>query len=243
MLRMPAMHIPDGFIDVPTSAIFGLLTVVVAAWALRGSRQYLDDALAPLAGLAAVFIFAVQMLNFPVAAGTSGHLMGGALAAILVGPHAAVLALVVVLAVQALVFHDGGLIALGLNVFNIGVIASLVAWLVFRAALRVLPRNRTGVLVATAVAAFISVPASAAMFVVQYAMGGTTTLSISAVMTAMLSVHVLIGIGEAVITVLTVGAVLAVRPDLVYGARDLLPKTTLRVDSGAPVTPASTPKV
>lgn len=242
MLRIPAMHIPDGFIDVPTSALFGLLTVLVAAWALRGSRRYLDDALAPLAGLAAVFIFAAQMLNFPVTAGTSGHLMGGALAAILVGPHAAVLALVVVLGVQALVFHDGGLIALGLNVFNIGVIASLVGWFVFRAVLRVLPRNRTGVLTATAVAAFISVPASAAMFVVQYAMGGTTTLSLSAVLTAMLSVHVLIGIGEAVITVLTVGAVLAVRPDLVYGARDLLPKTILRLDSDTPAVPSVTPK-
>lgn len=234
---VPAMHIPDGFIDVPTAAAVAVVVAVVTAVSLRASRRTLDDATAPLAGLTAVFIFAVQMLNFPVAAGTSGHLMGGALAAILVGPATAILALLVVLSVQALVFHDGGLVALGLNVFNIGIVAVLVGWVCFRLVMRMGRRTRGGVLAATAVAAFISVPVSAAMFVVQYAVGGTTSLPISSVATAMLSVHVLIGIGEALITVLTVGAVLSVRPDLVYGARDLLARTRLVTDS----TPAAAP--
>jgi cobalt/nickel transport system permease protein len=235
--RVPVMHIPDGFIDVPTAAGAALLTIAITALALRGSRRSLDDATAPLAGLAAVFIFAVQMLNFPVAAGTSGHLIGGALAAILVGPHVAVLALVVVLSVQAIVFHDGGLVALGLNVFNIGIVAALVGWIVFRGAMRLLPKTRSGALIATGAAAFISVPVSALAFVVEYAIGGTTTLPIASVATAMLSVHVLIGIGEAAITVMTVGAVLSIRPDLVYGARGLLPTTTLVTGTAPAATP------
>jgi cobalt/nickel transport system permease protein len=237
VIRVPAMHIPDGFIDIPTAAGAALITVAVTALALRGSRRTLDDATAPLAGLAAVFIFAVQMLNFPVAAGTSGHLMGGALAAILVGPHVAVLALVVVLSVQALVFHDGGLVALGLNIFNIGIVAALVGWFVFRGVMRLLPKTRSGALIATGAAAFLSVPISALAFVIQYAIGGTTTLPIASVATAMLSVHVLIGIGEAAITVMTVGAVLSIRPDLVYGARGLLPTTTLVTGSAPAATP------
>jgi cobalt/nickel transport system permease protein len=237
VIRVPAMHIPDGFIDVPTAAGAALITVAITAFALRGSRRTLDDATAPLAGLAAVFIFAVQMLNFPVAAGTSGHLMGGALAAILVGPHVAVLALVVVLSVQALVFHDGGLVALGLNIFNIGIVAALVGWFVFRGVMRLLPKTRSGALIATGAAAFLSVPISALAFVFQYAIGGTTTLPIASVATAMLSVHVLIGIGEAAITVMTVGAVLSIRPDLVYGARGLLPTTTLVTGSAPAATP------
>jgi cobalt/nickel transport system permease protein len=238
-LVVPGMHIPDGFIDIPTAGAAVAIAAAVTAVALRGARRTLDDATAPLAGLTAVFIFAVQMLNFPVAAGTSGHLMGGALAAILVGPSAAVLALLVVLSVQALVFHDGGLVALGLNVLNIGIIAVLVGWLVFRLVLRALPRTRSSVLVATGLAAFISVPVSAGAFVVQYAIGGTTTLPITSVATAMLSVHALIGIGEAAITVLTVGAILSVRPDLVYGARDLLPSAVLTIDTTAVATPAA----
>jgi cobalamin biosynthesis protein CbiM len=112
------MHIPDGFIDIPTSSAFVALAGAGVALSLRGARSSLDDKTAPLAGLTATFIFAVQMLNFPVAAGTSGHLLGGALAAVLVGPFTATLALTVVLLMQALLFADGGLTAIGLNVFN-----------------------------------------------------------------------------------------------------------------------------
>lgn len=213
------MHIPDGFIDIPTSASFGLLAVAGTAVALKKARTELDDRTAPMAGLTAVFIFAVQMLNFPVAAGTSGHLLGGALATVLVGPYAASLAVTVVLGVQALLFADGGLSALGLNIFNLSIIAVLVSHLVFVAAKKVMPKNRGSIPIAAAIAALISVPVSASAFALQYAMGGTGTAPASTVFAAMFSTHVLIGIGEALITMVTVSAIISTRSDLVYGWR------------------------
>ncbi|MGA0078403.1 MAG: energy-coupling factor ABC transporter permease [Candidatus Nanopelagicales bacterium] len=222
---LPALHIPDGFIDVPTSALFGLLTVVLLALALKRAKGQLDDRVAPMAGLAAVFIFAMQMLNFPVAAGTSGHLVGAAIGAVLIGPWAAALALTVVLAVQALFFADGGLIAFGLNVFNLAFVAVFVAWGVFLILKKVLPANKTGLLIATGIGAFVSVPASALAFSLQFALGGTEAISASTVTAAMVSVHLLIGIGEAIISVLTVSAVIAARPDLAFGAKHYLKPT------------------
>jgi cobalamin biosynthesis protein CbiM len=170
-----------------------------------------------MAGLTAVFIFAVQMLNFPVAAGTSGHLLGGALAMVLVGPYAASLAVTVVLGVQALLFADGGLTALGLNVFNLSIIAVLASFLVFKGAVKILPKTKSAIALAAGIAAFASVPISATAFTLQYAIGGIGTAPVSTVFTAMFTTHVLIGIGEAVITMLTVSAILASRSDLVYG--------------------------
>ncbi len=222
------MHIPDGFISAPVSAAAGAVAIVGVGWALRQAGRQLDERSAPMAGLVAVFIFAVQMLNFPVAAGTSGHLLGGALAAILVGPATGVLAVTVVLIVQALVFADGGLSALGLNVTNMALVTVLVAWPVFRLLVRVLPARRTAWMGASFVAALLSVPASALAFTAEYALGGTGTYSVGAVLAAMVSTHVLIGIGEGIITMLTVGAVLAVRPDLVAGVRDRIPAPVLR---------------
>ena len=213
------MHIPDGFIDIPTSASFGLLAVAGTAVALKKARTELDDRTAPMAGLTAVFIFAVQMLNFPVAAGTSGHLLGGALATVLVGPYAASLAVTVVLGVQALLFADGGLSALGLNIFNLGIIAVLVSHLVFVFAKKVMPKNRGSIPIAAAIAALISVPISASAFALQYAVGGTGTAPASTVFAAMFSTHILIGIGEALITMVTVSAIISTRSDLVYGWR------------------------
>jgi cobalt/nickel transport system permease protein len=224
---LPALHIPDGFIDVPTSALFGFLTVVLLALALKRAKGQLDDRVAPMAGLASVFIFAMQMLNFPVAAGTSGHLVGAAIGAVLIGPWAAALALTVVLAVQALFFADGGLIALGLNVFNLAFVAVFVAWGAFLILKKVLPANKTGLLIATGIGAFVSVPVSALVFSLQFALGGTEAISASTVTAAMVSVHLLIGIGEAIISVLTVSAVIAARPDLAFGAKHYL-KPTLR---------------
>jgi cobalt/nickel transport system permease protein len=223
------MHIPDGFINAPVSLGAGLLAVGTIAVALKQARGKLESEVAPMAGLAAVFIFAVQMLNFPIVAGTSGHLLGGALAAILIGRWAGLLALTVVLSLQALIFADGGLSALGLNLVNMGIITVLGGWFVFRLVARVLPKTHSGVVLASGIAAFATVPLSALGFVVQYALGGTGTFETASVLTAMVSVHVLIGIGEGVITALTIGAVLATRPDLVYGARELLPKTALRI--------------
>jgi cobalamin biosynthesis protein CbiM len=211
------MHIPDGFIDIPTSAAFGTLALAGTAVALKKAKTEVDDRTAPMAGLTAVFIFAVQMLNFPVAAGTSGHLLGGALAMVLVGPYAASLAITVVLGVQALLFADGGLTALGLNVFNLSVIAVLVSFLVFKLMVKLLPKTKSAIPLAAGIAAFVSVPVSASAFTLQYAIGGNGTAPVETVLIAMLSTHLLIGIGEAVITMLTVSAILASRSDLVYG--------------------------
>ena len=213
------MHIPDGFIDAPTSLAFGAFSAAGVAIAIRATRRSLDTRAAPLAGLTAVFIFAAQMINFPVAAGTSGHLLGGALAAVLVGPAAGVLALTVVLVLQAFLFADGGLSAIGLNVANIALLVTAAAWAVFVALRAILPKTRASVTVAAAVAAFVSVPVSSMGFVLQYAIGGTGTINLGTVLWSVLAVHVLIGIGEAVITGLVIASVMASRSDLVSGWR------------------------
>lgn len=235
------MHVPDGFIDVPTSAATGVVAAGALAVSLRGARRELDERTAPLAGLVAAFIFAVQMLNFPVAAGTSGHLLGGALAAILVGPCTGVLCVSVVLLMQGVLFADGGLTALGVNITDMAITTTVVAYAVFRGLLKVLPRRRRSVTVASFVAALVSVPAAAVVFTLIYAVGGTTDVALSKVATAMIGVHVLIGVGEAVITALTVGAVIAVRPDLVHGARGLEQKLKLRVNGQLVDAPAAGP--
>lgn len=231
------MHVPDGFIDAPVSVAAGVVAAGAVAVGLRGARRELESApglhtgaerTAPLAGLVAAFIFAVQMLNFPVAAGTSGHLLGAALAAILVGPYTGVLCISVVLLMQGLLFADGGLTALGVNITNMAVVGVPVAYGVFKLLLKVLPRNNGSVVGASFVAALVSVPAAAASFTLLYAIGGVTEVPIGKVAASMIGVHVLIGIGEGVITALTVGSVLAVRPDLVYGARGLVRPLELR---------------
>ncbi|MFD5265547.1 energy-coupling factor ABC transporter permease [Streptomyces sp. NPDC058335] len=236
------MHVPDGFINAPTSAVTGVVAAGAIAVSLRGARRELDERTAPLAGLVAAFIFAVQMLNFPVAAGTSGHLLGGALAAILVGPFTGVLCVSVVLLMQGILFADGGLTALGVNITNMAVVTTVVAYAVFRGLLTVLPRTPRSVTAASFVAALLSVPAAALAFTLMYAVGGTTDVAIGKVATAMVGVHVLIGIGEATITALTVGAVIAVRPDLVYGARGLQQKLRLRVNGELVDAPAEEPR-
>ncbi|MGI5376066.1 energy-coupling factor ABC transporter permease [Streptomyces sp. CA-251387] len=235
------MHVPDGFIDAPTSVATGVAAAAAVAVSLRGARRELDERTAPLAGLVAAFIFAVQMLNFPVAAGTSGHLLGGALAAILVGPYTGVLCISVVLLMQGILFADGGLTALGVNITNMAVVTTVVAYAVFRGLVKVLPRSRRSITAASFVAALLSVPAAALAFTLMYAVGGTTDVSLGKVAAAMVGVHILIGIGEAAITALTVGAVVAVRPDLVYGARDLQQRLKLRVHGELVDAPAAEP--
>ncbi|CAM5456669.1 PDGLE domain-containing protein OS=Streptomyces aurantiogriseus OX=66870 GN=GCM10010251_20730 PE=4 SV=1 [Streptomyces aurantiogriseus] len=233
------VHVPDGFINAPTSAVTGVVAAGAIAVSLRGARRELDERTAPLAGLVAAFIFAVQMLNFPVAAGTSGHLLGGALAAILVGPYTGVLCISVVLLMQGILFADGGLTALGVNITVMGCVTTVVAYAVFRGLVKVLPRGRRSVTVASFVAALLSVPAAALAFTLLYWIGGTTDVAIGKVATAMVGVHLLIGIGEAAITALTVGAVIAVRPDLVHGARGLQQKLQLRVNGALVDVPAA----
>lgn len=228
------MHVPDGFLDAPTSLATAAVAAAGVGLALRGARRELSDATAPLAGLVAVFVFATQMLNFPVGAGTSGHLLGGALAAVLVGPFTATLCLTVVLLIQGLAFADGGLTALGTNITLMGLVGVWVGYAVFRAARAVLPRRTSSVPLAAAIGAFVSVPAAALAFSVLFAIGGQAPIEFSTLAATMIGWHTLIGLGEATITFLAVASIAATRPDLVYGARDLVASThDLEVRTGA----------
>jgi cobalt/nickel transport system permease protein len=212
------MHIPDGFINLPTSAGFGAAAAGGIWYSLRRAAAFLDDRRIPLAGLAAAFVFAAQMINFPVAAGTSGHLIGGVLAAVLLGPWLGVVVLTVVLVVQGIFFADGGLSALGLNVFNMAVLGTIGGYGAYLLVVRVLPKRQASVPVAAGIAAGISVVLAALGFSLQYAIGGEGGVDPGTVTAAMVGVHVLIGIGEGIITALVVGSVMATRPDLVAGA-------------------------
>jgi cobalt/nickel transport system permease protein len=213
------VHVPDGFLDLPTSLATAAVAASAVALSLRGARRELDDRAAPLAGLVATFVFAAQMINFPVAAGTSGHLIGGALAAVLVGPWTATLCLTVVLLVQGLLFADGGLTALGTNITLMGVVGVWTGYAVFRLALAVLPRRIGSVPLAAGIGGFASVPMAALTFAGLFTLGGTAPLDPGSLVAAMVGVHTLIGVGEGVLTALVVGSVVAVRPDLVHGAR------------------------
>ncbi len=228
------MHVPDGFLDAPTSVVTGVLAAGGVAVALRKARTELDDRTAPMAGLVAAFIFAGQMINFPVGAGTSGHLLGGALAAVLVGPWTGALCISVVLLVQALFMADGGVTALGTNITLMAVVGCFVGYAVFRLVAAILPKRMASIAPAAAVGAFASVPAAAAVFTLLFAIGGTAPVEIGDVLIAMLSAHTVIGIGEAVVTGLVVTSVIAVRPDLVHGARALVPATELEIRTTAP---------
>jgi len=215
------VHVPDGFIDAQTSFAAGVVAAGGIGVSLRRVGQATLESRAAMTGLVAAFVFAAQMLNFPVVSGTSGHLIGGVLAAVLVGPWLATLAMSTVLGVQALVFADGGISALGINIVNMALVPCLGGYALFVLLRAVLPRSRTGVLAATAVTAWASVVAASIAFTLEYAIGGTGSVPIGQVFGAMVGVHGIIGVGEAVITTLTVGAVLATRPDLVVGAADL----------------------
>ena len=227
------MHVPDGFIDAATSLATGAVAAAGVTVALRGARRQLDDRTAPMAGLVATFVFAGQMMNFPVGAGTSGHLLGGTLAAVLAGPWTAVLAITVVLLVQALLMADGGITALGTNVTLMALVAVAVGWLVFRGVRAVLPRRTASVAPAAAVGAFVSVPVTALAFTAIYAVGGTAPVALDTLLAGMLTWHLVIGLGEAAITGLVVASVVAVRPDLVHGARDVLQARPLEIRTAA----------
>jgi cobalt/nickel transport system permease protein len=210
------MHIPDGFLDPGVAAVTGVVAGGAVAIGLRRAEATFDERRAPLLGVTAAFVFAAQMLNFPVAGGTSGHFLGAALATILLGPWLACLVLAVVLLVQAFLFADGGVSALGANILNMGVVGALGAGLVMGVAMRVLPRTRRAFLGAAAVASWLAVVAGSIACSFELALSGTVPLG--TVLPAMVGVHALIGVGEAVVTVAAVSAVLASRPDLVAGA-------------------------
>src|SRR4051794_26894841 len=221
------MHMSDGIVDAPTSVIFGVVAVLGLAVCVARARRDLDDRTAPMAGLVAAFVFAVQMLNFPILPGVSGHLLGGALCAILVGPYVGALCVSIVLLLQALLFADGGLSALGTNITNMALIGTFVGYGVALALRRVATRGRGGLVVAAFVAAWVNTVVASLGFVLEYAVGGQG-LALDTVLGLMVGFHVLIGIGEGVITALTVGAVASVRPDLVYLTRSVAPSLQLR---------------
>ncbi|GAB1640653.1 energy-coupling factor ABC transporter permease [Krasilnikovia sp. MM14-A1259] len=214
-----AMHIANGIVDGPTSGIFAVVAVVALAYCVRRGRADLDERLAPMAGLVAAFIFAVQMLNFQVLPGVSGHLLGGTLAVILVGPWVGALCVSTVLIVQCLLFADGGLTALGLNITNMALIGTAAGYLLVVALLKVLPKTPAGLAATAAVASVVSVVAASQGFVLEYALGGTTQVPLPVVSGTMAGVHVLIGIGEGLIAATTVATVARIRPDLVYALR------------------------
>lgn len=218
-----ALHAPDGFLAAPVAVATAVAAAAAISLALRATSAELGDRQVPLAGVAAAFVFAAQMVNFPVAAGTTGHLLGGALAAILLGPHLGALVVTVVVVVQALLFADGGLTALGYNSLNMAIVPAYGGWALFRALRRLLPANGSGVVGAAGLAAGGSVALGAMAFSLEWLFGATAPVPFDTVFASVVGVHLLIGVGEGLITATTVAAVLTARPDLVTGAADLAP--------------------
>lgn len=218
-----ALHASDGLLDAVTSLSFGGVAVAGLAVALVRARRTLDERLAPLAGLVAAFVFAAQLLNFPVLPGVSGHLLGGALAAILVGPWLGAVSVGIVVVLQSLLFADGGLTALGINITNMALLGTAAGYLVAVALRPLASTSRRGLFVVSFAAAWAGTVVAAAGFAVEYAIGGQGAVSLGQFVAALLGVHALIGIGEGVITALTVGAIAAARPDLVHLLRKRRP--------------------
>lgn len=212
------MHLPDGFLSAPVALGAFALSGAAGAFAVRRIRENFDERRAPLLGVTAAFIFAAQMINFPVAAGTSGHAMGAAFASIVLGPYPAVMVMAAVLALQALMFADGGVTALGANLLNMGVVC-LVLYPLFAAARALAPCSRGALLAASVAYAWLTVVAAASLCAVELWLSGVVPLS--AALPAMAGIHAIIGVGEAVITAAAVSLTLAARPGLVNAAMSI----------------------
>lgn len=213
LFRPEPMHVPDGFLSVFVSVLMWLLSVAAVAVALNRVNRELGERKAPLMGVLAAAIFAGQMLNFSVTGGTSGHLMGAAIATILLGPWAAILVMTAVVAVQALIFQDGGLLALGANIFNMGVIGVAVSHFTYRTVRRLFGGQRWGIFVGGFVAGWSSIFIAALAVALQLALSGTSPANIA--VPAMGGIHALIGIGEGLITMGALAFLYATRRDLV----------------------------
>lgn len=207
------MHIPDGFLATNTWLSTWLISIGGLGLCLRKTAAILKDKMVPLMGVMSAFIFAAQMLNFPVIGGTSGHLLGGILAAVLLGPYAAAIVIAIVLLVQCVIFQDGGLTALGANILNMSFVGTMGGYLIYKFINKIIKGN-TGIMVGSAVAAWFSVVMASSFCAIELAISGTVPLKVA--LPAMVGVHALIGIGEATITCLVVGFVLKTRPDLLY---------------------------
>ncbi|MES0359688.1 MAG: energy-coupling factor ABC transporter permease [Anaerolineales bacterium] len=213
MLFSPtALHIPDGFLSVLLSIVLWVISMTIVAYALRRVGKDLGERQVPLMGLLAAGIFAGQMLNFTVIGGTSGHLMGAAIATILMGPWAAILIMTSVVSIQALVFQDGGLLVLGANIFNMAIVGVTVAYMAYRTVILIAGKKKTGVLIAGFMAAWLSIEIAALSVAIQLAISNTSPANLA--IPAMAGVHALIGIGEGLITVGALAFLLSARPDL-----------------------------
>jgi cobalt/nickel transport system permease protein len=209
LFSQAALHIPDGFLNLVISLVFWVLTIIIIGVAISKTNQSLGEKQIPLMGVMAAFIFAAQMINFPVAGGTSGHFLGGALAAIILGPWAGMLVMTAVVGLQGLLFQDGGLLVMGANIFNMGILPAIIGYGLYRTVVY----QKKGVRLAVAgVAAWLSVIGAALITSLQLWLSGTTRLEI--VIPAMLGVHALIGIGEAIITIAALAFIEQTRPDI-----------------------------
>lgn len=213
-----AMHAPDGFLEPGTAVVTALISLGILVFALRQAKSQLADKAIPLAGITAAFIFAAQMFNFPVVGGTSGHLLGGVLAAVMLGPWAGTLVMTAVVAVQALLFQDGGLLIMGANIFNMGIVGTLGGYALYRGVARLLGGEERGRLPAAAVAAWASVVGGAVAMALQ--LGASDVVPLELALPAMVGVHAVIGIGEALITVAALTFIGVTRADL-FRLRDV----------------------
>lgn len=208
----PYMHIPDGFLSLAVSVVLWIVSIILVGIALWQAEKELGPLQVPLMGVLAAVIFAGQMLNFQVAGGTSGHLMGAALATIFLGPWSAIVVMTAVVAIQALIFQDGGLLALGANIFNMGIVGVAVSYAVYRVVMRLAQGRTWGVFVGAAVAAWLSIVVAALACAIQLSLSGTSPANVS--IPAMGGIHMLIGLGEALITLGAVAFVYVARRDL-----------------------------
>lgn len=213
------MHIPDGFLAMNTWIPTWLISAGGIAYSVKKASQLLSDKMIPLMGVMSAFIFAAQMLNFPIAGGTSGHLLGGVLAAVLLGPFPAAIVISVVLTIQCLLFQDGGITALGANIFNMAIVGTMGGYFAYSLVHKLI-KSKTGIIIGTAIASWLSVVIASSFCAIELAISGTSPLNIA--LPAMAGIHALIGIGEAVITCVVVGFVLGVRPDLIYTKEQLV---------------------
>ena len=210
------MHVPDGFMNVPMSAATGLISFGTLWAYIRSAKDLIADKFIALTGMMSALIFVLQMINFPIAAGTSGHLLGGALAVIVLGPRLGLICLSVVVIIQSLLFADGGLSALGINVLNMAIVTSATSWFIVKYWIKFIGKNKTSIVSVSVLAGILSVVFSSIAFTIQYAIGGTISIPVGTVLLAMVTTHFVIGFGEGVITALIITLLIRVRPDLIY---------------------------
>ena len=210
------MHVPDGFMNVTMSAATGLISFGTLWAYIRSAKDLIADKFIALTGMMSALIFVLQMINFPIAAGTSGHLLGGALAVIVLGPRLGLICLSVVVIIQSLLFADGGLSALGVNVLNMAIVTSATSWFIVKYWIKFIGKNKTSIVSVSVLAGILSVVFSSIAFTIQYAIGGTISIPVGTVLLAMVTTHFIIGFGEGVITALIITLLIRVRPDLIY---------------------------